>query len=90
MRISFFSSIEFRVRKASLELEKRVSSKKSKFRVRKASFQLGKRVSSKKSEFQVRKVSFESLERFPLPLGAWDGLRYFIVALPEPSINYSS
>ena len=29
------------------------------------------------------------LERFPLPLGgAWDGLRYSIVALPEPSINY--
>ena len=28
------------------------------------------------------------LERFLLPLGAWDGLRYFIVALPEPSINY--
>ena len=26
------------------------------------------------------------LERFPLPLSAWDGLRYFIVALPEPSI----
>ena len=26
------------------------------------------------------------LERFPLPLGAWDGLRYFIVALHEPSI----
>ena len=26
------------------------------------------------------------LERFPLSLGAWDGLRYFIVALPEPSI----
>ena len=24
----------------------------------------------------------------PLPLGAWDGLRYFIVALPEPYINY--
>ena len=23
------------------------------------------------------------LERFPLPLGAWDGLRYFIVTLPE-------
>ena len=22
----------------------------------------------------------------PFPLGAWDGLRYFIVALPEPSI----
>ena len=28
------------------------------------------------------------LERFPLPLGAWDGLRYFIVALPEPSIYF--
>ena len=28
------------------------------------------------------------LKRFPLPLGAWVGLRYFIVALPEPSINY--
>ena len=26
------------------------------------------------------------LEWFPLPLGAWDGLRYFIVALHEPSI----
>ena len=26
------------------------------------------------------------LERFPFPLGAWDGLRYFIVALPAPSI----
>ena len=26
------------------------------------------------------------LERFPIPLGAWDGLRCFIVALPEPSI----
>ena len=26
------------------------------------------------------------LKRFPLPLGAWDGLRYFIVALPEPSL----
>ena len=25
-------------------------------------------------------------ERFPLPPGAWNGLRYFIVALPEPSI----
>ena len=25
-------------------------------------------------------------ERFPLPLGAWDGLCYYIVALPEPSI----
>ena len=28
------------------------------------------------------------LERVPLPLGAWDGLHYFIVALPEPYINY--
>ena len=26
-------------------------------------------------------------ERFPLPLSAWDGLRYFILALPEPSIS---
>ena len=26
------------------------------------------------------------LERFSLPLGAWDGLRYFIVPLPEPSV----
>ena len=26
------------------------------------------------------------LGRFPLPLGAWGGLRYFIVALPEPSV----
>ena len=26
------------------------------------------------------------LEIFPLPLGAWDGLHYFIVALTEPSI----
>ena len=25
-------------------------------------------------------------ERFPLPLSAWDGLSYFLVALPEPSI----
>ena len=29
----------------------------------------------------------EERERFPLPLGAWDGLRYFIAALPEPSIK---
>ena len=26
------------------------------------------------------------LWRFPLPLGAWRGLRYFIVALPGPSV----
>ena len=25
---------------------------------------------------------------FPLPLGAWDALRYFIVALPELRYNY--
>ena len=25
-------------------------------------------------------------EGFPLPLGAWDRLRYFIAALPGPSI----
>ena len=25
-------------------------------------------------------------ERFSFPLGAWDGLRYFILALPAPSI----
>ena len=25
-------------------------------------------------------------EKFPLPLGAWNGLRYFIVALPGPTI----
>ena len=31
-------------------------------------------------------TQFSPLEGFPLPLGAWDGLRYFIVALPEPSI----
>ena len=31
-------------------------------------------------------VSVSLLERFPLPLGAWEGLRYFIVAPPEPSI----
>ena len=29
---------------------------------------------------------FSFCRGFPLPLGAWDGLRYFIVALPEPSI----
>ena len=26
------------------------------------------------------------LKMFPLLLGAWDGLRYFIMAFPEPSI----
>ena len=33
------------------------------------------------------RFTLECLERFPLPLGAWGGLRYFIVALPEPSIS---
>ena len=28
--------------------------------------------------------------RFPLPLGAWDRLHYFIVALPGPSIQLFS
>ena len=28
------------------------------------------------------------LERFPLPLGAWDGLRYFIVALLSLPYTY--
>ena len=40
---------------------------------------------------QQRKKKYSNifcLERFPLPLGAWDGLCYFIVALPEPSVNY--
>ena len=27
-----------------------------------------------------------SVERFSLPLGAWDGLRYFIMALTGPFI----
>ena len=26
--------------------------------------------------------------RFYIPLGTWDGLHYFIVTLPGPSINY--
>ena len=55
----YFSSSEFRVRKASFEREKRVSSKKSEFRVITVSFELEKRVSSKKGEFRVRKASFE-------------------------------
>ena len=55
----YFSSSEFRVRKVSFKLKKRVSSKNSEFRVRKVSFELKRRVSSKKSEFRVRKMSFE-------------------------------
>ena len=41
------------------------------------------RMSSKFSQIQpwTAELCFCS-ERFPLPLGAWDGLRYFIVALP--------
>ena len=41
----YFSSSEFRVRKVSFELKKRVSSKNSEFRVRKASFELKEKVS---------------------------------------------
>ena len=33
-----------------------------------------------------RELIWLRLERFPLSFGAWDGLRYFILALPEPSI----
>ena len=32
------------------------------------------------------KLCYFCLERFPLPLGVWNGLRYFIVAFPEPSL----
>ena len=46
---------------------------------------LGKRELICLLSFACNYVVF-GLERFPLPLGAWDGLRYFIVALPEPSI----
>ena len=42
----FFSSSEFRVTKASFELEKWVSSQKSEFRVKKVSFEFKKWVSS--------------------------------------------
>ena len=38
------------------------------------------------SAFVLLQLCGFCLERFPLPLGAWDGLRYFIVAPPEPSI----
>ena len=31
-------------------------------------------------------IHSECLEGFPLPLGAWDGLRYFIVTLTGPFI----
>ena len=40
-----------------------------------------------RAEFESFFVSgMEGTKGFPLPLGAWDGLRYFIVALPRPSI----
>ena len=35
---------------------------------------------------RLGKRKLNCLLLFPLPLGAWDGLRYFIVALPGPSI----
>ena len=37
--------------------------------------------------YTLRELCAFSLERFPLPLGALDGLRCFVVALPEPSIH---
>ena len=46
---------------------------------------LGKRELICLLSFTCNYVGF-CLERLPLPLGAWDGLRDFIVALPEPSI----
>ena len=36
--------------------------------------------------FACRCVVSVGVRRAPLPLGAWGGLRYFIVALPEPSM----
>ena len=39
-----------------------------------------------KKKKKKKKLCGFSSERFPLPLGAWGGLRYFIVALPVPSI----
>ena len=36
--------------------------------------------------FTCKYVVSQCLERFPLPLGTWAGLRYFIVGLPELSI----
>ena len=45
---------------------------------------LGERELSCLLLFTCKYVVF--FERFPLPLGAWDGLHYFIVVLPEPSI----
>ena len=53
-------------------------------------------LTSSDTKFYIRVMSvilgsfiiFETFcsERFPLPLGAWDVLSYFIVALPKPSI----
>ena len=41
-----------------------------------------------KYETETQTIRQSPVERFPLPLGAWDGLRYFIVALPGPSILF--
>ena len=49
---------------------------------------LGKRERANLSAVVYLQVCGFCLERFPLPLGVWDGLLYFIVAPPEPSINY--
>ena len=47
---------------------------------------LGKRVLIYLLLLTYNDVVSVRISRFPLPMGAWDGLRYFIVALPEPSI----
>ena len=52
--------------------------------------QLGKRELICLLSFTCNYVCGFCSERFPLPLGAWDGLNYFIVALPVPSIKLFS
>ena len=47
---------------------------------------LGKRKRVNLSAVVYLKLCGFCLDRFLLPLGARDGLRYFIVAFPEPSI----
>ena len=51
-------------------------------------FRLGKRELICLLLFTCNSICGFCSERFPLPLGAWDGLRYFIMALPEPSIIF--
>ena len=45
-----------------------------------------KQTKNKQTKNSSKKVKSHIEERFPLPLGAWSWLRYFIVALLEPSI----